>query len=239
MNVRNLIEQKLDQNKLIHITLLDIEKITEADLEPILEKIFQQNTDVVVLAGVQTDQKYDKTARLAKEMGSLPVFSFLTDYFSITPNVDRILVGYLLNSSDSYYALDLQIKCAPLIKLSGVETIPVGYMILEPNGSTLCGWIPRAHPVPSKDVELAIKYASVAKLRTASFIILDAGKENLVDVEMVRVLSKVVNVPIAIGGRKISKNNIKEYISAGAKIIISYVSSDMDLENISEIQQYL
>ena len=125
----------------------------------------------------------------------------------------------LLNSSDPYFIIGQQALASYMIKTSNIEPISMGYLIIEPGATA--GWIGNAKLLPRRKPELTAAYSLAAEMFGFKLIYLEAGSgAQKIPSDIINLCSKVLSVPIIAGGGVQSKDDAREFIEAGADIIV-------------------
>ena len=103
----------------------------------------------------------------------------------------------------------------------GIETIPMGYLIIEPGGTV--GWVGDAKPVPRNKSDLAVAYALAAKFLGMRVIYLEAGSgaDSHIPLDFIMKVKKATNLMVIVGGGIRTAEDAREVRDAGADIIIT------------------
>ncbi|MFH0817970.1 MAG: geranylgeranylglyceryl/heptaprenylglyceryl phosphate synthase [Candidatus Micrarchaeota archaeon] len=162
----------------------------------------------------------DETTKLIKERVNVPVVLFPGNIATLTPYADAVYFMSLLNSRNPYWISQAQTLAAPIVKQLGIETLPVGYIVVEPGGTV--GWVGDANLVPRDKPAIAASLALAGELMGSHYIITDVGsasKMGPVPLEMVSAVSKWITVPYIVAGGVRTEKQAKDIIAAGADII--------------------
>ena len=103
----------------------------------------------------------------------------------------------------------------------GIETIPMGYLIIEPGGTV--GWVGDAKPVPRNKSDLAVAYALAAEFLGMRVIYLEAGSgaDSHIPLDFIMKVKKATNLMVIVGGGIRTAEDAREVRDAGADIIIT------------------
>jgi phosphoglycerol geranylgeranyltransferase len=135
MNVENYIRESLKDHK-IHLTLLDPEEQSPEEAVSIAKEAVSGGTDGIMLGGSTTDStELDATAKALKENVDVPIILFPGNISGVSKHADAIFFMSLLNLSNPYWITGAQALGAPMIKKMVTDTIPIGYLIVEPGGT--------------------------------------------------------------------------------------------------------
>ena len=221
MNVENYINETLKDHKL-HITLIDPDEQTPDEAVIMAQEAKKAGTDALLIGGSITDQdELNQTVKALKENVDLPVILFPGNVTGVSKYADAVLFMSLLNSNNPYWLMGAQALAAPSVKKMGLETIPMGYLIVEPGGTV--GWVGDAKPIPRNKSDLAVAYSLAAEFLWMKVIYLEAGSgaDSHVPLDFIMKVKKLTNLILIVGGGIRTAADAKEVRDAGADIIIT------------------
>ena len=131
--------------------------------------------DLVLLGGSIGVQGgiLDRVAKAIKDEIEVPLVIFPGNIGTISMNVDAIYFMSLLNSRNPYWITQAQMLAAPVIKKSGIEPLPVGYIVVQPGGTV--GWVGDTNFVPREKPMIAAALAIAGEFMGNRIIITDTG----------------------------------------------------------------
>jgi len=221
MNVENYIRESLKDHK-IHLTLLDPEEQTPEEAVSIAIEAVSGGTDGIMLGGSTTNSAdLDATAKALKENVDVPIILFPGNITGVSKYADAIFFMSLLNSSNPYWITGAQALGAPMIKKMGIETISMGYLVVEPGGTV--AWVGDAKTIPRKKSDLAAAYAMAAEFMGMKLLYLEAGSgaDEHIPKEMIQMVKKTTDTIVIVGGGIRSGKDAGEVAAAGADIIVT------------------
>ena len=221
MNVENYINETLQDHKL-HFTLIDPDEQSPEEAANMAEAAQKANSDGILVGGSITDQDdLNLTVKAIKENTDLPVVLFPGNISGVSKYADAILFMSLLNSTNPYWITGAQALSAPSIKKMGIETIPMGYLIIEPGGTV--GWVGDAKPIPRKKSDLALAYSMAAEFLGMRVIYLEAGSgaDSHIPLDFIMKVKKLTDLIVIVGGGIRTAQDALEVRQAGADIIIT------------------
>ncbi|MDO5852130.1 MAG: geranylgeranylglyceryl/heptaprenylglyceryl phosphate synthase [Methanobacteriaceae archaeon] len=221
MNVEEYLNSTLKQHKL-HLTLLDPDEQTPEEAAIMAKEAEKAGSDGIMIGGSITDPEIlDVTAEEIKKSIKLPVILFPGNVTGITKHADALLFMSLLNSTNPYWIIGAQALAVPTLMKMQIETIPMGYLIVEPGGTV--GWIGDAKPVPRNKPDIALAYSLAAQHLGMRVIYLEAGSgaSSHIPLEMIAKVKKLTNMIVIVGGGIKTETDAKEVINAGADIVIT------------------
>lgn len=152
MTVLDDLRTRLAEGK-VHLSLLDPEKLTPPDAGEVAFRATMAGSDGIMVGGSTgvTPEATDATVRAIKERTRLPVILFPAGAHALSRYADAVFFMSMLNSQDLRMIVGEQKKAARAIKAWGLETIPMGYLIVEPGMRV--GEVGHARPIPRDDPE--------------------------------------------------------------------------------------
>lgn len=181
--------------------------------------------DLVLLGGSIGVQGgiLDRVAKAIKDEIEVPLVIFPGNIGTISMNVDAIYFMSLLNSRNPYWITQAQMLAAPVIKKSGIEPLPVGYIVVQPGGTV--GWVGDTNFVPREKPMIAAALAIAGEFMGNRIIITDTGSNpqgqgsGPVPKEMIKAVRSSITVPYVVAGGIRDTAQLKEVYSAGADIV--------------------
>ncbi len=221
MNVENYIKETLENHKL-HFTLIDPDEQSPEEAAQIAKEAQRAGSDGILVGGSITDQDdLNLTVKAIKEVTDIPVVLFPGNISGVSKYADAILFMSLLNSTNPYWITGAQALSAPSIKKMGIETIPMGYLIIEPGGTV--GWVGDAKPVPRNKSDLALAYSMAAEFLGMRVVYLEAGSgaDSHIPLDFIMKVKKLTDVILIVGGGIRTAEDAREVSQAGADIVIT------------------
>ncbi len=234
MNVWSYILEILAKGKM-HMTLLDPAKQSAEVAATMALGASRAGSHAIMVGGSTgvTSQNLDSTVIAIKEKVDIPIILFPAGAQALSPNLDAIYFMTMLNSKDPRFLSREQMHAARYIKKSGVETISMGYIIVEPGMRV--GEVSSAEVVKRDDTDTAIGYALSAQLFDMKLVYLEAGSgaPEPVPVEMVTAVKEEIGIPLVVGGGIRTPEAAGNAAKAGGDIIVTgtLVESCSDVES--------
>jgi phosphoglycerol geranylgeranyltransferase len=242
MNVENYFKEKLKKQKL-HLTLIDPEKQTPEKAVEIAKHAVNGGTDGIMLGGSTTDfVELDLTAKALQEAVDIPIILFPGNTSGVSKYADAIFFMSLLNSTNPYWIVGAQALGAPMIKKMGIETISMGYLVVEPGGTA--GWVGDAKMVPRSKSDIAVAYALAAEFWGMKLFYLEAGSgaDQSVPEEMIAKVKNYTDLILVVGGGIRDGKTAQKIAEAGADIIVTGTvveSSNKVEDKIKELVEWI
>ena len=224
IDVKEYIKEKI-KNGTMHLTLLDPDpaKLTVENAKVIARKLQDAGTDAFLIGGSTgvTTESLDAITIAVREETGLPTIYFPSDVHAISDEVDAMLFMSIVNSNNPKYITHYHAKAAPYVKMLGIQTIPMAYIVVEP-GMTV-GRVSEAKLIPRDDVETAAGFAIAAQLLGMQLVYLEAGSgaDRPVPPEMIETVKMNIDVPLIVGGGIRTPEAAAAAREAGADIIVT------------------
>ena len=183
----------------------------------------------------------DDVVKAIKETVQVPVILFPNNITGVSRYADAIWFMSLLNSADPYFILGAQVLAAPFIRKFGLETIPMGYIIVGEGGTA--GVIGKVCPIPFDKPELAVAHALAAQYLGMRFVYLEAGSgaKQSIPRDMVEVVKDLTNVTLVVGGGIRNGDQAREIVNAGAQIVVTGTLAEESKvkKNLTELVKHI
>lgn len=224
MKVADYINNQIKKGP-VHFSLLDPDKSKMGlkKLKETVEDIDSYGTDLILVGGsTNVDVDFlDGFVRTIKDRTDKPAVLFPGGLNGITRYADAILFMSLMNSTDPFWLVGAQSKAAPLIKKIDLETIPMGYLVVEPGMAV--GKVGKADVIRRSEPEKAVEYALASQYFGMKLVYLEAGSgaPQPVPAEMISAVKKSISIPLIAGGGIRTPEAARAAVGAGADIIVT------------------
>ncbi|GAB4312796.1 MAG: geranylgeranylglyceryl/heptaprenylglyceryl phosphate synthase [Methanobacteriaceae archaeon] len=233
MKVEDFIKSSLDEGKL-HLTLIDPDEQDPETALKIAREAIKGGTHGIMLGGSTAEAAdLDATAKILQENIGVPIILFPGNTSGVSKYADALFFMSLLNSTNPYWIIGAQALAAPNVKKIGIETLPMGYLVIEPGGTV--GWVGDAKLIPRNKADLAVAYSLAAEFMGMKLMYLEAGSGagEHVPVEMISKVKKLTDMILIVGGGIRTKEDAQRVSAAGADIIVTGTV----VENTSDVEK--
>ena len=207
----------------LHVALLDPDKQSAEEAGELAKQMKEAGTDAIFIGGSTgvTNENLSETSKAIKAASGLPTIHFPGSGNALSADVDALLFMSMLNSTDLTWVVGAQTLAAPYIKKLGIETIPMGYIIVEPGMKV--GEVGKAKPIKHNEIDRAISYAVACELFGMSLVYLEAGSgaDRPVPPEMISAVKAAISIPLIVGGGIRTPEAAEAARKAGADIIVT------------------
>lgn len=226
------------KNKKAFAVLLDPDGLSEERLSELLTMSTQSKVDYFFVGGsLITHYVVEQSIRMIKEKSNVPVILFPGNSLHISPLADGILFLSLISGRNPEFLIGQQVVAAPLLKASGLEVMPTGYLLVDGGRPTTVSYISNTNPIPHNKPAIAACTAMAGEMLGLKLMYLDAGSgaENVVSSEMVSAVRKAVDTPLIVGGGINSVEKAQHLLEAGADVIVVGNGIEKDISLLAEI----
>ncbi|MEK6985832.1 MAG: geranylgeranylglyceryl/heptaprenylglyceryl phosphate synthase [Candidatus Thermoplasmatota archaeon] len=207
----------------LHITLIDPDRQDPKEAAAMAKAAADAGSHAIMVGGSTPEKAriVDKSCKLIKKESGLPVILFPGGASQVSTHADAIWWMSLLNSRSRHFLIGEQVRGAPVVKKLDLETLPMGYIVVEPGGTV--GKVGQADLVGREDHATAIAYALTAQYFGMRFVYLEAGSgaDRPVPPAMIRAVKGAIDIPLIVGGGLRTAAAAHEAIEAGADIIVT------------------
>jgi len=202
--------------------LADPDKSTDKSLRELTKLAEMAGAEYVFIGGsLLTRDNMAHCIDKIKSNCNLPVIIFPGSIHQICPRADALLFLSLISGRNPDMLIGNHVVAASLIRSSGIEVIPTGYMLIESGRITSVQYISNTLPIPSDKTEIAVATAMAGAMLGLQVIFMDAGSGalNPVPSPMIASVKQNIQLPLIVGGGIRNPEMAYEAWTAGADII--------------------
>jgi phosphoglycerol geranylgeranyltransferase len=229
--------RRIDKRKSFAV-LIDPDKVN-FDTFPAFLKSAEQNSVDFFFVGGSLITHYVITELIAAihEHTSIPAILFPGSGLHIDASADAILFLSLISGRNSDFLIGQQVIAAPLLKQSGIEILPTGYMLVESGRMTTVSYISNTTPMPRNKPGIAACTALAGEMLGLKHMFLDAGSgaEFPVPAPVISAVRQAVDTPIIVGGGIDSYEKSFAALEAGADVVVVGNGIERNPELLPEI----
>ncbi|HSV88474.1 MAG TPA: geranylgeranylglyceryl/heptaprenylglyceryl phosphate synthase [Bacteroidales bacterium] len=202
--------------------LADPAKSTGDTLRDFTEIAEVAKADYVFIGGsLLTSDNLSYCIDQIKNRTKLPVILFPGSVFQINCKADALLFLSLISGRNPDMLIGNHVIAANLIRSSGLETIPTGYMLIDSGRTSSVQYISNTMPIPGDKDEIAVATAIAGEMLGLQIIFMDAGSgaPNPVPLQMISNVKQNIKLPLIVGGGISRPELAYEAWTAGADIV--------------------
>ena len=216
------ITNQLSEHGAIHFTLIDPDplKQTPEEASTIAKIAEEAGTSAIMVGGSTAFDIIDKTVIEIKKKVKIPVILFPGNINGISKYADAIFFMSLINSRNHYWIIDAQMLASMAIKRFRLEPLSMAYLIVEPGATA--GFVGDARLIPRNKPIIAAAYALAAEYFGFKLVYMEAGSgaSEAITPEFVKIVKKIISIPLIVGGGIRTTERAKELVKAGADILV-------------------
>lgn len=205
------------------VVLIDPDKIRLNKMEQVLDLANEAGVDYFFIGGsLVVNDMLDSVLKSIKDKCHIPMVLFPGNSFQLSYKADAILFLSLISGRNADLLIGKHVITAPFLKVSPLEIISTGYMLIDGGINTTVQYMSNTNPIPSNKEDIAVCTAVAGELLGLKMIYMDAGSGALkpVPVPMIEAVSSAINIPLIVGGGIKDPRNIEANLHAGADVIV-------------------
>lgn len=233
----SMIENKKRAKKQF-VVLVDPDKVDDRGIKKVADYSQKAKVDYFFVgSSLLTNNNLDHCIKSLKENSDIPVILFPGNTLQMSNLADGFLYLSLISGRNAEMLIGRHVIAAPYLKLSGLEIISTGYMLIDSGKPTTVSYMSNSSPIPAEKTDVAVCTAMAGEMLGLKLIYMDAGSgaENPVSKDMINEVSKSINVPLIIGGGICTAEKAVESARSGADVVVVGNSIESNPDLIGEI----
>ena len=236
---QDLLKAKKENEKKLAV-LIDPDKVRLDNVQEVLKNAINAKVDYFFIGGsLIVNDMLDKCLESIKEMCDIPMILFPGNSYQLSYRADAILFLSLISGRNADLLIGQHVIAAPFIKMSPLEVLPTGYMLVDGGVSTTVSYISNTKPIPADKEDIAACTAVAGELLGLKLIFMDAGSgaKNPISTDMIESVSGAINLPLIVGGGINTPEKALANVKAGADVIVIGTAFEKDPNLIMEISE--
>lgn len=218
--------------------LIDPDKLENKTISQIAQTASDSKVDYFFVGGsLLINNRLDDCINTLKEAKDIPVVLFPGNTLQMSWKADAILFLSLISGRNAEMLIGRHVIAAPYLKLSPLEVISTGYMLIESGRPTAVSYMSNSDPIPHDKDDIAMCTAMAGEMLGMKLIFMDAGSgaEKPVSPFMISQVKQSINVPLIVGGGIRTPDKAAESAEAGADLLVIGNAFEKDPGLIREI----
>lgn len=240
MNIHASLVKKKQNGQKSFAVLIDPDGVHLSALEVLVELCVNAKVDYFFVGGsLVLSNHLDEVIQQIKERCNIPVVLFPGSPSQVSNYADALLYLSLISGRNPELLIGQHVVSAPVVKSSGLEIIPTGYIVVDGGAPTTVSYISNAAPVPADKNDIAVCTAMAGEMLGMKLIYMDAGSgaKNPITETMIHAVSKNVDVPVIVGGGITDAEKAYLNCKAGADVIVIGNAIEKDASLIEEVSR--
>ncbi|MDG6898318.1 MAG: geranylgeranylglyceryl/heptaprenylglyceryl phosphate synthase [Nitrososphaerota archaeon] len=214
--------KKLISKGPIVAALIDPEDFTPTKAAETATTAVKAGAKLVLVGGstVSDQTRLNQVVRSIKRHVTCDVVLFPNNVTGVSRFADAILFSSLLNSTNPYFIVGAQALGAMEVFKSGLESIPMGYLVFGNSSAT--SFIGQVNPLPLSKPALAVIYALAARYLGMRTLYLEAGSgaSDTIPTQTIELVRRFYDGILIVGGGITSADKAERIAKAGADILV-------------------
>jgi phosphoglycerol geranylgeranyltransferase len=203
--------------------LIDPDKVDSKSIDQIVNLSIDAKVDYFFVGGsLVISNHLDECIQMIKSQCDIPVVLFPGSPSQVSKYADALLYLSLISGRNPELLIGQHVISAPFVKMSGLEIMPTGYIVVDGGAPTTVSYISNATPVPADKNEIAMCTAMAGEMLGMKLIYMDAGSgaKRPISEAMIQKVSTHIECPLIIGGGIIEPEKAYKNCKSGADIIV-------------------
>lgn len=238
MSVLQLINNRKLEGKKQLAVLIDPDKTDDSRLRQLALLAADNKVDYFFVGGsLLVNNGLDSCIKTIKELSGVPVVLFPGNTMQLSYRADAILFLSLISGRNPEMLIGRHVVAAPYLKLSNIEVISTGYMLIESGKPTAVSYMSNSSPIPADKDDIAMCTAMAGEMLGLRVIFMDAGSGAIhpVSAEMIHNVSQSIGIPLIVGGGISTPELAIKSATAGADVIVIGNALEKDPAVVAEI----
>ncbi len=230
--------EKKQQGKKSFAVLIDPDKVNDGNMEQLISLAVDAKVDYFFVGGSLVISDYlDECIQMIKSSCQIPVILFPGSPSQLSKHADALLYLSLISGRNPELLIGQHVVSAPIVKKSGLEIMPTGYMVIDGGAPTTVSYISNASPLPNDKNEIAMCTAMAGEMLGMKLIYMDAGSgaRRAISEKMIEKVAGCIDVPLIVGGGITTPEKAYLNCKAGADVIVVGNAIEKDPSLIKEM----
>ncbi len=218
--------------------LIDPDKTRIRHLDQIVDAASECGVHFFFIGGsLVVNDMLDTVLAGIRDRCAIPLVLFPGSSFQLSYRADAILFLSLISGRNAELLIGQHVVAAPFLKMSPLEIISTGYMLIDGGVQTSVQYMSNTWPIPANKVDIAVCTAMAGEMLGLKMIYLEAGSgaQNTVPEAMVEAVAGVLNVPLIVGGGIRTPEKAATLLRAGADLLVVGSAVEEDPGRIREL----
>ena len=208
-----------------YFVLIDPDRKNHNNIDEFVESAANKSeVDALLVGGsLMMDAKnHDRVAHI-KSKAQMPIIFFPGGVSQLNGHYDAMFFMSILSGRNPHYLIGEQAIAAPVVKDIGIETIPMGYLLIDGGTTSTVEFMSSTKPIPMDRPDITVAHALAAQYLGKKIIYLEAGSgaRYPISPQIIKKVSEQVEIPIIVGGGIKTPEDAAERVKAGASFIVT------------------
>ena len=222
--------------------LIDPDKVRLGNMDRVLDLALESGVDYFFIGGsLIVNNMLDDCLVSIRERCHIPMILFPGNSFQLSYRADAVLFLSLISGRNAELLIGNHVIAAPYLKVSPLEILPTGYMLIDGGRPTTVSYMSNTNPIPAQKDDIAVCTAIAGEFLGLRLIFMDAGSGalNPVSTEMIESVAGAIDIPLIVGGGIKTPEKVMANAQAGADLIVVGDAIEKDPEILPEMMAAL
>jgi putative glycerol-1-phosphate prenyltransferase len=218
--------------------LIDPDKLKVSHIDQLIQLSMEGGVDYFLIGGsLIINNMLDDVLSKIRAGCDIPMVLFPGNSFQLSYKADAILFLSLISGRNPELLIGKHVVAAPFLKLSPLEIISCGYMLVDGGKMTTVQYMSNTTPMPRDKPDIAMSTALAGELLGLKLIYLDAGSGASLTVpdQMIEMVSNMIQIPLIVGGGISTPEEVAMKYKAGADLVVVGNAIEKDINMIKEM----
>ena len=224
MTIYNQLIKSSKSDDKYKIALIDPDKKNQETLKDQIDYAHSNDYCAIFVGGsLMMDSKFKDRIELIKDCSDLPVIAFPSSGFQLNKYFDAILFLILISGRNPHYLIGEHVVSSPVIYDLDIETISIGYILLNGGGNTTVEVISNTRSIPMESVDVVVAHSLASQYMGHNMIYLECGSnaERHISLDLLKTIRRYISIPLIVGGGIKNDEDIVKIKAAGADFVVT------------------
>jgi putative glycerol-1-phosphate prenyltransferase len=205
------------------VVLIDPDKVRLGNMDQVLDLAVEVGVDYFFIGGsLIVNNALDQCLLAIKERCKIPMILFPGSSLQLSWKADAMLFLSLISGRNADLLIGNHVIAAPYLKLSPLEIMPTGYMLMDGGSPTSVLYMSNTRPIPTHKDDIAVCTAMAGEMLGLRLMFMDAGSgaQTPVPEHVIESVSGALSIPLIVGGGIRTPELVAANVKAGADVIV-------------------
>jgi putative glycerol-1-phosphate prenyltransferase len=217
-----MVYPQLIGSKCLFALLIDPDKYNSKQCIDIAAMATNAGVDIILVGGSLLKHSITESIASLKSNTNIPIVLFPGSPMQFSSSADAVLLLSLISGRNAEYLIGNHVQVALQIKMSGVEVIPTGYVLIDGGSSTSVQYMSNTTPIPASKTDIVVATCVAGEMLGLKALYLEAGSGaiNPVPTRIIEAVRHNTNIPIIVGGGIRTPEQVNAAKQAGASMVV-------------------
>lgn len=205
------------------VVLIDPDKVRLGNMDQVLDHAVRAKVDYFFIGGsLIVNNMLDQCLLAIKERCHIPMILFPGNSLQLSWKADAILFLSLISGRNADLLIGNHVIAAPYLRLSPLEIMPTGYMLMDGGAQTSVLYMSNTRPIPTHKEDIAVCTAMAGEMLGLRLLYMDAGSgaPTPIHEDLIESVSGAISIPLIVGGGIRTPEKAAANAQAGADVIV-------------------